>query len=67
MDDLTVTTISVPGCRLILNGLEEMNSWARMSLKPVKSRSLVLKKRKVTDKFCFLLGTTKIHHSLRHL
>lgn len=51
---------SVPGCRWILNSLEEMISWARMSFKLAKSRSLVLKKGKVTDKFCFSLGTTKI-------
>ncbi|XP_028292553.1 uncharacterized protein LOC114455485 [Gouania willdenowi] len=60
MDDLTVTTTSVPGCRWILSGLEELISWARMSFKPAKSRSLVLKKGKVTGKFSFSLGTTKI-------
>ncbi|XP_061878077.1 uncharacterized protein LOC133630482 [Entelurus aequoreus] len=60
MDDLTVTTTSVPGCRWILNGLQEVISWARMSFKPAKSRSLVLKRGKVTGKFCFSLGTTKI-------
>ncbi|XP_056097411.1 uncharacterized protein LOC130076370 [Rhinichthys klamathensis goyatoka] len=60
MDDLTVTTTSVPGCRWILNGLQELMSWARMNFKPAKSRSLVLMKGKVTDKFHFSLGTTKI-------
>ena len=60
MDDLTVTTTSVPGCRWILNGLQEMISWACMSFKTAKSRSLVLKKGKITGKFCFSLGTTKI-------
>ncbi|XP_061747756.1 uncharacterized protein LOC133545995, partial [Nerophis ophidion] len=60
MDDLTVTTTSVPGCRWILNGLQEVISWARMNFKPAKSRALVLKKGKVTGKFCFSLGTTKI-------
>ena len=60
MDDLTVTTRSVPGCRWILNGLEEMISWASMSFKLAKLRSLMLKKGKVTGKFCFSLGTTKI-------
>ncbi len=35
MDDLTVTTTSVPGCRWILQGLEKLISWARMSFKPV--------------------------------
>jgi len=60
MDDLTVTTTSVPGCRWILNGLQELMSWDHMNFKPAKSRSLVLKKGKVTDKFHFSLGTTKI-------
>lgn len=60
MDDLTVTTKSVPRCRWILKGLEEMISWARMSFKPTKLRSLVLKKGKVTDKYFFSQGTIKI-------
>ncbi|XP_061733213.1 uncharacterized protein LOC133536595 [Nerophis ophidion] len=60
MDDLRVTTTSVPGCRWILNGLQEVISWARMNFKPAMSRALVLKKGKVTGKFCFSLGTTKI-------
>ena len=45
MDDLTVTT-AVPGARWILQGLENIMAWARMSFKPAKSRSLVLKKGK---------------------
>ena len=53
MDDLTVTTESVPGCRWILQGLEKLIQWARMSFKPAKSRSLVVKKGKVTDRFRF--------------
>lgn len=57
---LTVTTTSVPGGRWILQGLEKLISWARMSFKPVKSRAMVLKKGKVTDKFCFLLDGTTI-------
>lgn len=40
MDDLTVTTESVPGCRWILQGLEKLTIWARMLFKPEKSRSL---------------------------
>jgi hypothetical protein len=51
MDDLTVTTTSVPGCRWILQGLEKIITWALMCFKPVKSRPLVLKRGKVTDKF----------------
>lgn len=48
-DDLTVTT-SVLGSRWILKGLEELITWALMSFKPVKSRSLVLKKGKTIGK-----------------
>ena len=60
MDDLTVTTTSVPGCRWILQGPERLITWARMDFKPVKSRSLVLRKGKVTDKFRFFLGGVRI-------
>ncbi|RXN33229.1 reverse transcriptase [Labeo rohita] len=60
MDDLTVTTTTVPGCRWILQGLERLIRWARMDLKPAKSRSLVLIKGNVTDKFHFSLGGVQI-------
>jgi hypothetical protein len=60
MDDLTVATSHVQGGRWILKGLEEMTTWACMYFKPAKSRSLVLKKGKVTNKFRFTLGTTQI-------
>ncbi len=60
MDDLTVTTTAVPGARWILQGLERRMSWARMSFKPAKCRSLVLKKGKVTDRFRFRLGEHQI-------
>ncbi|RXN38269.1 reverse transcriptase [Labeo rohita] len=60
MDDLTVMTTFVPGCRWLLQGLERLISWARMSFKPAKSRSLVLKKGKVSDRFRFALGETTI-------
>lgn len=46
MDDLTVTTTSVMGCRWILQGLEHL-------LKPAKSRSLVVKRGTVREQFCF--------------
>ncbi|XP_054628013.1 uncharacterized protein LOC129179159 [Dunckerocampus dactyliophorus] len=60
MDDLTVTTTSVPGGRWILQGLEKLISWARMSFKPIKSRAMVLKKGKVVDKFRFFVDGTAI-------
>ncbi|XP_061093280.1 uncharacterized protein LOC133125737 [Conger conger] len=53
MDDLTVTTESVPGCRWILKGLVKLVEWARMHFKPAKSRSMVLKKGRVEDKVQF--------------
>ncbi|TWW68227.1 hypothetical protein D4764_19G0000250 [Takifugu flavidus] len=53
MDDLTVMTTSVPCCRWLLQGLERLISWARMGFKPAKSRSLVLRKGKVADRFRF--------------
>lgn len=60
MDDLTVTTTSVPGSRWILQGLEKLITWARMSFKPAKSRSLVLKRGKVVDRFRFSLAGATI-------
>ncbi len=57
MDDLTVTAASVPGCRWLLQGLQRLILWARMSFKPAKSRSLVLKKGKVANHFRFTLET----------
>ncbi|KAJ3582644.1 hypothetical protein NHX12_000397 [Muraenolepis orangiensis] len=60
MDDLTVMTESVPGCRWILKGLEELVEWARMCFKPAKSRSMVLRKGKVVDKFRFNIADTAI-------
>lgn len=60
MDDLTVTIRSVPEGRWLLQGLEKLISWVKMSFKPSKFRAMVLKKGKVTDKFCFLLDGTEI-------
>ncbi len=60
MDDLTITTTSVPGSRWILQGLERVITWARMSFKLSKSRSMVLKKGKVVDKFRFSISGTVI-------
>ena len=60
MDDLTVTTVSVSGCRWILQGLERLTIWAWMCFKPEKSRSLVLKRGKVINRFHLSLGGTCI-------
>ena len=51
MDDMTVTTETHIQARWILRALEDTVAWARMKFKPVKSRSLVIRKGAVTDKF----------------
>ncbi len=60
MDDLTVTTESVPGGRWILSGLKKLMGWARMSFKPGKLRSLVLKKGRVVNTFHFSISGTPV-------
>ncbi len=50
-----VTATSVTGCRWLLQGLERLMTWARMAFKPAKSRSLVLRKGRVEDKYRFHL------------
>ncbi|XP_052271350.1 uncharacterized protein LOC127872054 [Dreissena polymorpha] len=51
MDDLTVTTATHVQARWVLRALNETVTWARMKFKPKKSRSLVIKKGKVTQRF----------------
>ncbi|XP_052224110.1 uncharacterized protein LOC127839765 [Dreissena polymorpha] len=51
MDDMTVTTETDIQARWVLAALDEMATWARMRFKPGKSRSLVVRKGKVTIKF----------------
>lgn len=50
-EDLTITTTSGLESRWILQGIEKLIIWARMSFKTAKSRSLVLKRGKVVDRF----------------
>ena len=56
MDDITVTTSSVIGCKLIVRGLEKLIVWARMRFKPGKSRSLVLQKGKIKSTARFTIA-----------
>jgi hypothetical protein len=56
MDDMTVTAKTVVEGRWMLEDLERIITWARMSFKPAKSRSLVLKKGKVQDRVKFRVG-----------
>ena len=44
MDDMTVMTRTIQQGRWTLNDLNDIFTWARMRFKPVKSRSLVIKK-----------------------
>ena len=48
IDDMTITTKTAIEGRWTLENLEEGLKWARMKVKPEKSRSLVLKKGKLT-------------------
>lgn len=66
MDDLTVTATSVPGYRWLLQGLQRFISWARMSFKPAKSRSLVLKKGKVGRKWQAQEAVDRAEARLQH-
>lgn len=56
MDDLKITARSVPEGRWILEDLCKIIAGARMEFKPSKSRSLVLKKGRVQDRFRFKVG-----------
>jgi hypothetical protein len=47
MDDMTITTKSVVEGRWLLEELENIVLWARMSFKPGKTRSMVLKNGKL--------------------
>ncbi|XP_069125457.1 uncharacterized protein [Argopecten irradians] len=51
MDDLTITTDTHVQARWILTALEETATLARMTFKPRKSRSLIIKKGRVTRQF----------------
>jgi len=51
MDDLTITTESHIQARWILNALDDVVTWARMSFKPRESRILILRKGKVLAEY----------------
>ena len=51
MDDVTVTTTTHIQARWVLGAMEETATWARMKFKPAKSRCLVIKKGKITQRF----------------
>ena len=49
MDDMTVSTKTIIEARWTLKEIEDIIHWARMKIKPTKSRSLVLKKGKISE------------------
>src|SRR4029434_1513287 len=51
MDDLTITTATHVQTRWILKAIDDVETWARMKSKPKKSRSLVIRNGKVTNRF----------------
>lgn len=51
MDGLNVTTPTHVQARWVLVELDGMAMWARMILKPKKSRCLVIQKDKTTERF----------------
>ena len=51
MDDLTFTTATHVQARWMLAALTDVASWGRMKFKTVKSRSLVIKKGQMTERF----------------
>ncbi|KAL0148227.1 hypothetical protein M9458_056459 [Cirrhinus mrigala] len=50
MDDLTVTTTTHVEARWVLTVLDLMATWARMRFKPKKSRYMVIRKGKLTNR-----------------
>ena len=58
MDDLTITTNTHVQARWIMQALEETVEWARMTLKPRKSRSLIIKIWKISQQFKLTVSTT---------
>ena len=58
MDDITVMTRTEIGTRWILKRLEDLAIWSRLTFKPQKSRSLVLKKGKLHHTIFKMQGET---------
>ena len=60
MDDLTLLNSLINDTEAIFNKWSKLVNWACMKFKAKKSRSLVLKKEKVEEKYHFELGEEKI-------
>ncbi|KAL7395412.1 hypothetical protein ABVT39_016252 [Epinephelus coioides] len=60
MDDVT-TLLQTSACTArLLKRFEELLTWARMRIKPAKSRSLSIRKGVRTDSICFTVDSEKI-------
>ena len=51
MDDLTITITTHVQAKCVQEAMEETATWARMKFEPSKSRCLVVKKGKITQRF----------------
>jgi len=60
MDDMTITTETHIQTRWILKALDETVTWARMRFKPAKSRCLVVRNGKVTNKYRLYIQNEEI-------
>ena len=56
MDDVSILTRSIPMARIVLKRTEVAVAWARMKLKPGKSRSFVMEKGRPIDVEPFAVG-----------
>ena len=56
MDDVSILTSSIPMARTVLRRTEVAVAWARMKLKPEKSRSLVIENGRPVDVEPFAVG-----------
>ena len=65
MDNLTLTTTTHVQARWMLTALTDVTSWARMKVKAAKSRSLTIKKGKLTDRFPYEYRTRRSCQSWR--
>ncbi|KAL7372628.1 hypothetical protein ABVT39_019614 [Epinephelus coioides] len=60
MDDVTTLLQTLACTARLLKRFEELLTWARMRIKPVKSRSLSIRKGVRTDSICFTVDNEKI-------
>ena len=59
MDDMTIVLMDVKAMQQAINKVTELFQWAKMRVKPAKSRSLTLSKGKVDPKTIFTIANNK--------